>query len=201
MRPPLAVRFDHDAYTVVLPTRGSAEMVGKLSVRKLAPGMGSWMSVTSPIVIGRVYDLPPSREMATTCEKPCSNATYTDPSGPVVTDEPWRPLPVPLLPAGESWFGAPNDAPPSAEDATMTGSLPLPFAVFERNSVQLRYVRPKNGLAGVVSTAIQFLSLKSTALDFDVARTGAVQVTPLSSEVLTMIDMVPFAPGKNARLE
>ena len=45
---------------------------------------------------------------------------------------------MPLLPAGDSWFGAAKVAPPFAETDTITGSLPLPVAVFERNSVQLR---------------------------------------------------------------
>ena len=67
-------------------------------------------------------------------------------------DEPWRPFPVPLLPAGESWLGAPNEAPPSAETDTIIGSLPFPVNVFERNSVQLKYTRPKNLLVGDVST-------------------------------------------------
>src|SRR6188508_2971384 len=112
MRPPEAVRVAHAAYTVVLPGRGSAAIVGKLSVRKLAPGIGSAMSTTGPIGAGRVQRRPPSLEIVTTCALPCSNATYTVPSGPSVLDEPWRPLPVPLLAAGESWFGDPNVAPP-----------------------------------------------------------------------------------------
>src|SRR4051812_45975589 len=99
MRPPAAVRVAHVAYTVMLPGRGSAAIVGKLSVRKLAPGIGSWMSTTGPIGAALVHRFPPSREIVTTCAKPCSKATYTEPSGPTVLDEPWRPLPVRLLPA------------------------------------------------------------------------------------------------------
>ena len=107
---------------------------------------------------------------------------------------------MPLLPAGESWLGAPNEAPPSAETDTIIGSLPFPVSVFERNSVQLRYTRPKNLLVGEVSTLIQFLSLNSTELVLLVPMTGADQVSPLSSEWLTMTNSKPFLAGMLARL-
>ena len=55
----------------------------------------------------------------------------------------------------------------------MTGSLPLPVVVAERNSVHVTYARPKYGLVGLVSTEIQFLSLKSAALVFVLAITAA----------------------------
>src|SRR5829696_5868758 len=105
-------------------------MLGKLLVRKFEPGIGSARSLTVPTVLGRDHFCPPSREIVTTCALPCSNATYTLPSGPVVTIEPWRPLPVPLLPAGESCFDAPKLLPPSVEIEIATGSEPLPA---ERN--------------------------------------------------------------------
>jgi len=124
---------------------------------------------------------------------------YAVPSGPTSLVEPCRPLPVPLLPAGESWLGLPNDAPPFVDTDTITGSLPLPVRVADRNSVQLKYTRPKNGLEGVESTEIQFLSLKSTEEALFVPITGADQVTPLSSEWLTMMNSKPFFPTIVAR--
>jgi hypothetical protein len=107
-----------------LPSVRTTPNVGKLDVRKFAPGIGSWMSVTAPTVVGRVHFVPPSRDTLTTCEKPCSKITYTVPSGPVAMFEPCRPLPVPLLPAGDSCFGAPNDAAPLVDTDTIIGSLP-----------------------------------------------------------------------------
>src|SRR4029077_3597944 len=96
------------------------------------------------------------------------------------TAEPWRPLPVTLFPAGDSAFGAEDDWPPSVETATLTRSDGQQIG--ERNSVQLIYAWPKNGLFGLLSAQNDSLSLKSFGLFFTVATTGALHVVPLSSE-------------------
>ena len=53
IRPPAGVRVAQATATVVLPGRGSAPSEAKLSVRKLAPGIGSAMSTTGPTGAGR----------------------------------------------------------------------------------------------------------------------------------------------------
>src|SRR5262245_16055587 len=138
MRPPAGVRFAHAAYSVVLPTRGSAAIVTKLSVRKLEPGIAASRSNTVPMALGRVQLLPPSRDTTRTCDGHCAKAMYAVPSGPTSIDEPCRPLPVPLFEAGDSWLGLPKLTPPSADVDTIIGSFPKPVTVFERNSVQLK---------------------------------------------------------------
>src|SRR3954468_15715175 len=96
--------------------------------------------------------------------------------------EPWRPLPVPLLPAALSWFVAPNVLPPSVDRVTPIGSLPNPVSVADRNIVKPTYRLPKCGLLGFLSTHAEFLSLNVFGLRFVLATTGALQVRPLLSE-------------------
>lgn len=59
------------------------------------------------------------------------------------------------MPAGESCLGDLNVSPPSVDADTITGALPLPVDVADRNSVHDRYTRPKFGLVGDVSTLIR----------------------------------------------
>jgi hypothetical protein len=68
--------------------------------------------------------------------------------------------------------------------------------VFDRNSVHDTYSRPKFALAGLSSTPIQFLSLKSTDDVFVVAITGSLHVglaEAKSSEYVTMMYSKPLA--------
>ena len=58
----------------------------------------------------------------------------------------------------------------------------------ERNCVQVTKTRPKNGLLGFLSAQISSLSLKLLGFSFVKAITGALHVTPLSSEYDTTIN-------------
>src|SRR2546428_13631410 len=105
------------------------------------------MSRTGAIRPGRDQCAPPSLEDANTILlptllSPSSQNTYTVPSGPVRTADPWRPPTVPLLCAAESWFGLDQVAPPSSENVTMIGS-PKNEKTLPRNCVQDTYTRPK----------------------------------------------------------
>jgi hypothetical protein len=158
------------------------------------------MSVTGPIVIGRVYDLPSSsdghnlREALFECHVDRAVGHGSDLGSP---DDrcPFRCCP--LARTGSVRQTTRGIGRTRHDD----GSLSLPLGVCERNSVQLRHARPKNGLVSLLSTAIQLLSLKPTAPDFVVARTGVVQLMRCRREVLTMIETIPFMPGKNAKVE
>src|SRR5262249_23673285 len=103
------------------------------------------------------------------------------PSGPLRAAEPWRPLPVRLLPDGDNWLGAEKVLPPSADTVTTTGSDGS-CALAERNCVQLTYTRPKNGLPGSRSAQIDSLSLKVLGLSWVTATTGALRVRRWSWE-------------------
>jgi hypothetical protein len=116
----------------------------------------------------------------------------------VRTAEPCRP-PIPtLLNDGESCVGGENDAPPSAETETITGSAGSCSA--ERNWVQLTYTRPKNGLVASLSAQIDSLSLKLFGLLLVAAMTGALQVRPLSSEACRIADALAGGPLPSSAL-
>ena len=143
------------------------------------------MSRTGAISLGRVQLTPPSVDDASTILlptllSPSSQNTYTVPSGPVRTADPWRPPTVPLLCAAESWFGRDQVAPPSAENVTMIGS-PKNVKTLPRNCVQETYTRPKKGEDGFLSAQTSSLSLNLKPWP-PAATTGASQLTPSSSE-------------------
>src|SRR2546428_12992943 len=113
------------------------------------------MSRTGAIRPGRDQCAPPSLEDANTILlptllSPSSQNTYTVPSGPVRTADPWRPPTVPLLCAAESWFGVDQLAPPSAENVTITGS-PKKGNRLPRNWAHGAQTRPKNAQTGCCS--------------------------------------------------
>ena len=73
MRPPAVSRFAQATQTV--PSIRDTATLGKLFVRKFAPGIGSAMSLTGPTIAGRLQEPPPFLETATTWLKPCSQTT------------------------------------------------------------------------------------------------------------------------------
>src|SRR5438874_13304443 len=96
--------------------------------------------------------------------------------------EPWRPSERVLLVAAVNWRGRSKLCPPSTERANIMGAA-VPIAPV--NKVQLTYTLPKKGLDGFESAQTAILSLKETGFVRVVARTGALQVAPLSSEWAT----------------